>query len=131
MNTTPDYATNLRKLRDKEGFTQEYLADRMGICPSTLNRIENNKRRFPMDLIPKLAEATQKSPEEILKQLNGVTVQSTIQENHGNGVYVSMADYERMQLLFERLLAEKDQRLLEKDEFISMLKEQLRHTAMA
>ena len=73
-----------------------------------------------MEMIPKIAKATDKSEEEVFRELNGITVHSSITENHGNGVNVENADLKAIKELYERLLSEKDK-------YIMMLESQLKN----
>ena len=111
MITSPDFSNNFRKLRQKAGHTQESMAECLGISTSAVNRIENNKHGITMSIISKLPKATNKTEEEVIKELNslgGTTVNSTIKENHGTGVNIEAAELKVIKELYERLLAEKD-----------------------
>lgn len=66
-----------------------------------------------------MAKAVDKTPEAVLNELNGVTVHSSIQENHGNGVNVTTLEIETIKSLYERILSEKDR-------YISWLEGQIR-----
>jgi predicted transcriptional regulator/transcriptional regulator with XRE-family HTH domain len=46
----------VRALRRREGLSQVQLADKIGISPSYLNLIENNRRPLPANLLIKLAQ---------------------------------------------------------------------------
>jgi predicted transcriptional regulator/transcriptional regulator with XRE-family HTH domain len=46
----------VRGLRRKEGLTQTQLAERLGVSPSYLNLIENNRRPLPAALLIRLAQ---------------------------------------------------------------------------
>lgn len=46
----------VRALRRREGISQAQLAERLGISPSYLNLIENNRRPLPAGLLLKLAQ---------------------------------------------------------------------------
>ncbi|MEZ4902245.1 MAG: helix-turn-helix transcriptional regulator [Spirosomataceae bacterium] len=106
-----DYSANFRKLREKAGHTQESLAIKMGVCTSIINRMESHKRKIEMDMIPKLVVALNKTPEEVIRELHGVTVYSSIQENHGNGVNIEQSDLKKIIELYERIITEKDKHI--------------------
>lgn len=84
------------------GHTKESMADAMGLNTSAVNRIECGKRQI------KIAKATKKSQEDILGELYGVTVNSSIKENHGNGVNVENSDLKTIKELYERIITEKE-----------------------
>lgn len=52
----PRYGAKVRALRRREGLNQVKLADKLGISPSYLNLIENNRRPLPANLLIRLAQ---------------------------------------------------------------------------
>lgn len=52
----PRFGAKVRALRRRENLTQVQLADRLGISPSYLNLIENNRRALPANLLIRLAQ---------------------------------------------------------------------------
>lgn len=79
-----------------------------------------------MNIVSELPKAFNKSQETITKELSGIntsatTVNSSIQENHGTGVNVEVIDLKIVKELYERILLEKDARLIEKDKYILTL----------
>ena len=54
--SAPKFGAKVRALRRREGLSQVQLADRIGISPSYLNLIENNRRPLPANLLIKLAQ---------------------------------------------------------------------------
>jgi predicted transcriptional regulator/DNA-binding XRE family transcriptional regulator len=53
---SPRFGAKVRALRRRESLCQVDLAGRLGISPSYLNLIENNRRPLPADLLIKLAQ---------------------------------------------------------------------------
>lgn len=53
---TPRFGAKVRALRRRENLSQVQLADRLGISPSYLNLIENNRRPLPANLLIRLAQ---------------------------------------------------------------------------
>lgn len=105
-----EFGQNLRRMRIKAGHTQESLAFGMGVCTSLVNRVESGKQKLKVELIPKIAKAMEKSPESIISELYGITVNITIQENNGNGVKID--NIESIKELYEKILAEKERYVL-------------------
>jgi hypothetical protein len=56
IGATVPLGVKVRGLRRREGLSQAQLADRLGISPSYLNLIENNRRPLPSPLLIKLAQ---------------------------------------------------------------------------
>jgi predicted transcriptional regulator/transcriptional regulator with XRE-family HTH domain len=52
----PRYGAKVRALRRRESLNQVQLADKLGISPSYLNLIENNRRPLPANLLIRLAQ---------------------------------------------------------------------------
>lgn len=56
MSEAPRLGGKVRALRRRENLSQVQLAERLGISPSYLNLIENNRRPLPAPLLIKLAQ---------------------------------------------------------------------------
>jgi transcriptional regulator with XRE-family HTH domain len=112
-------STNFRRLRIEEGYTQESMAEELGVSTSVVNRIESGKRQIKMEEIKKIAKATHKTQEQVLSDLYGITINSSIKDNHGNGVNVENTDVKTIKELYERIIAEKEK-------YICVLETQLR-----
>src|SRR6478609_5413630 len=52
----PRFGAKVRALRRREALSQVQLADKLGISPSYLNLIENNRRPLPANLLIRLAQ---------------------------------------------------------------------------
>lgn len=52
----PRYGAKVRALRRREALNQVQLAEKLGISPSYLNLIENNRRPLPANLLIRLAQ---------------------------------------------------------------------------
>ena len=57
---------NLYKLRRKNGYTQEQVANYLGIAQSNLSKIENGERNFNITLLDKLCLLYNCSPEYLM-----------------------------------------------------------------
>ena len=55
-NEAPRYGAKVRALRRRESLNQVQLAEKLGISPSYLNLIENNRRPLPANLLIRLAQ---------------------------------------------------------------------------
>jgi predicted transcriptional regulator/transcriptional regulator with XRE-family HTH domain len=53
---SPRFGAKVRALRRREGMSQVQLAEQLGVSPSYLNLIENNRRPLPANLLIKLAQ---------------------------------------------------------------------------
>ncbi|MBL0302268.1 MAG: helix-turn-helix transcriptional regulator [Cytophagaceae bacterium] len=107
---------NLRKLRNKINYSQEFMADKLGMDHSSYNRLENGKQKLKMEDIPKIATAFNKSKEEILTELTGWTLNNSNHDNSQNNQNL-IINLEDKELLIQLL---KD-----KDKLISLLEEKI------
>ena len=77
-----DLVTRLRKLRERYGYTQQDVADRIEIGKSAYRSYENNDRRIPVDVLTRVAALYNVSIDELL----GNSYRSDASTNiiHGN-----------------------------------------------
>ena len=77
-----DLVARLRKLRERYGYTQQDVADRIEIGKSAYRSYENNDRRIPVDVLTRVAALYNVSMDELL----GNSYRSDASTNiiHGN-----------------------------------------------
>jgi transcriptional regulator with XRE-family HTH domain len=63
------YGKKLKQLRKIEGWTQEEVANKIGVSKQTYSHYENEKRRPGLDLIRELAEVYQVNIDDIFSQV--------------------------------------------------------------
>jgi transcriptional regulator with XRE-family HTH domain len=61
-----DLGSNLRAARKKLGLTQEQVAERSGVHPTEVSRIEAGKRDPQVSTLRRLAAAVEVSPGDLL-----------------------------------------------------------------
>ncbi len=105
---------NIRKLREKKGFSQEYIAEKLGINQSTYGKLERNISNITLDRLYKIANVLE---EDIITLLN-ISRESTFfnQANQGNGhVETTQNDFkiiiEELKLTYEKMLVIKDEQI--------------------
>jgi len=49
------FGKEIRDIRRKRGYSQDYLADQMNVSRSTISKIENGKFSFSIDYLNKLS----------------------------------------------------------------------------
>lgn len=77
-----ELSARLRKLRDKYGYTQQDVADRIGIGKSAYRSYENNDRRIPVDVLTRVAALYNVSVDELLG--NSARPDASTNIIHGN-----------------------------------------------
>ena len=68
MDLRETFATNLRRLRNAKGMSQDVLAYESEISRSYLSQIEKGKYHVSIEIIGRLADALKAEPEEFLKR---------------------------------------------------------------
>ena len=61
-----DFKFNLRYIREREGFTQSELAEKVGISQAALSNYENGKDRPSVDVCAKMAKALKVSIDDLV-----------------------------------------------------------------
>ena len=68
MDLRETFATNLRRLRNAKGLSQDVLAYEADISRSYLSQIETGKYHVSIEVIGKLATTLEVEPDEFLKR---------------------------------------------------------------
>lgn len=68
MDLRETFATNLRRLRNAKGLSQDKLALEAEVSRSYLSQLEKGVYHVSIDIIGKLADALEAEPEEFLKR---------------------------------------------------------------
>lgn len=106
---------NVRKFREKKGFSQEYVAERLGINQSTYGKLERDMSNITLDRLFKIADVL----EEDITTLLDIGKKNIFNNNHLNNSngYVETInnDYkvmvEELKLAYEKMLAMKDEQI--------------------
>jgi len=59
---------NIKKFREKKGFSQEFLAEKVDCSREFMNRVENRKENISLKMLLKLAYILEISPEKFFKE---------------------------------------------------------------
>jgi|LauGreDrversion4_2_1035121.scaffolds.fasta_scaffold1181667_2 transcriptional regulator with XRE-family HTH domain len=105
----------LRTLRAEKGYTQEKIADMLGIPQATYSNLENNKGKVDLKLLEKIANVYEIDITDLLKNESLVFNQ----KNSGgqNGVIINQ--------LSEKIIEQYESRISELKETIEFLKSQI------
>lgn len=69
------WGEDLRKYRNEECYSQEYMAKQLGLAQSTYQRIESGEIKISKDRLIKIAEILNR-PVEALEKNNGYNIKS-------------------------------------------------------
>ena len=62
-----DIGKNIKQLREIRGYTQEYLASKIGVSQKKLSRIENSDTSPTFDIVLKICESLEITIQGLLK----------------------------------------------------------------
>lgn len=81
MNT--DLGFTIRKYRELKGFTQQQMADFLGMAVSNYNKIENNKLELTVVRMMEIVKILKININVLLEEDNVQSVQLTVNDNKG------------------------------------------------
>lgn len=114
----------IRKLRDSLGYSQEFVAAKMGIAQNTYSKIESGQSPLTVERAKKLAELFDVEFDFFYSD----TDSGVVNNNHGNDYkfIINPETYiENQKELFEMLLREKDEQILYLKSELERVKSQL------
>jgi transcriptional regulator with XRE-family HTH domain len=114
--------TKLIQLREKHGYTQETVCDKIGISQSNYSRIESDKLAPPADILPKIADLYNVNVNTLL----GVTEQGyTNASNYKDNAFSSYLVYQDSQKQHEEAIEAKNETITALKALIESLQGQL------
>ncbi len=110
--------SRIKKLRSEKGYSQEYLADRLGVSQATLSNIESGKTKPDIDVVKNVCEELEVAILELIEDRKTV-----YQENNEQAVgYI--ADTQNF-YVSDKLIEQYEARIKELQERIGELKEEV------
>lgn len=117
-NTTKDLGMRIKNLREAKNYTQDYLAQKLGITQKAYSKIEANETRLPVDHLLKIAEVLETSVNKIL-EIDGSHTFNNYSTHNKEVVVINTITSDKLIELYDQLLKSKN-------EEIATLKEQLK-----
>jgi transcriptional regulator with XRE-family HTH domain len=116
----------LRLLREYRNYSQEYIAEKLGIAQNAYSRIENNQTRLTADRLEKLARILDVPPMELLSEKEPVIhfsgtaplPVSPIREEHWKEMI------ENTRQLYGQVICGKDEKIAHLENEISFLRKE-------
>ncbi len=101
------YGEKIRMIRELRDFSQEYVADQLGIKQNSYSKIENNQSKLTVDMLQKLAKVLDVSPMDIMNHQPAIV---NFQSNQGtqNAIGYIETFVSSQKELFEKLITSKD-----------------------
>lgn len=102
---------NIRKVRERKGFSQEYMANSLEISQASYARLENEDTKITVERLYKIAEILDTSIIDFF-EVDKISIQT--QNNNegafGNGSYIQNLHIENKEI-YEKLLISKDEQI--------------------
>ncbi|MCK4661424.1 MAG: helix-turn-helix transcriptional regulator [Bacteroidales bacterium] len=96
-------STKIKKVRELKGYSQEYMADQMGITQAAYSKIENNEKNINFEKLTTIAKVLDIEPLKLLNFDEQQVFNNCKNGNFGNnGIYNAYSEKER-QLYEERI----------------------------
>lgn len=105
MNNT---GFNIRKQREKKGFSQEYMANSLDISQASYARLENEDTKVTVERLYKIAEILELNISEFL-DIDKVSIHTQNNSDNANG-YVQNLHIESKEI-YEKLIQSKDEQI--------------------
>lgn len=104
-----DIGENIRKVRDLKGFSQQALAESIGLSQKQLSRIETNQVSPTFDTLEKICDALGITLKNLL-QFNEDLIFNNVVETQNGGEFIAYnnTDIKQIENLYKQLLVEKD-----------------------
>jgi transcriptional regulator with XRE-family HTH domain len=119
---------NIRTIRGLKDISQEYLAQKIGVSQSCLQKIESNLSSPTIEKLNDIAKTLEVSLEQLLNFDKRLILKTEFKDNsasHSN-IFTNKTDnFDNERKLFERMVAKRDQEILELKEEIKLLKERI------
>jgi transcriptional regulator with XRE-family HTH domain len=112
--------SKLRAVRTTKGYSQEYMADTLGISQRQYSRLENGQSEITLKYLDKICKELEIEPKELFA--NEIKQENSNQSGgNANAAYVIINE------MSEKLIEQYELRLKEKDETIALLKTEIQH----
>jgi len=107
-------SNNIRKLREKKGFSQEFVAGKLGISQSTYSKLERDISNITLVRLYKIADILEEDVTTVLDIGKKNIINN--RNNQGNGYVETINnDYksiiEEIKLAYEKMLSMKDEQI--------------------
>lgn len=107
--------SKIRNIRNNKGFSQENMADALGISQRQYGRLENGESELTLQYIEKICEVLKINPSELFA--NDINQENTNQSGgFANSAYLIINEFS------EKLVEQYEQRLKDKDNEICFLR---------
>lgn len=104
------YGTKIRMVREIRGFSQGYIAEKLGMAQNTYSKIETNQTKLSTEVLQKIATILEVSPMDIISQQPAIV---NLQSNQGSQQaigYISTFVTSQKEL-YDKIINSKDEEI--------------------
>jgi transcriptional regulator with XRE-family HTH domain len=107
----PKEITNrIKDAREKKNYSQQYLAEQLGISQKAYSKIENGETKLTVDNLLKISKVLEVNLNELFST-DSFSIYNNYHTHNGEGIVVNKQTSEKVQELYERLLKSKDEEI--------------------
>jgi transcriptional regulator with XRE-family HTH domain len=112
------YGDKIRTIRKIRGFSQEYVAQKIGIEQNSYSRIERNETKRSTEMVEKISEALGVSPIDIMNHEPAIINMASNQGTQQGIGYIEHF-YNQQEKLVDKIIDSKDKEISDLKEIIS------------
>lgn len=102
----------IRNIRELKNFSQEYLAQKLGLTTRAYSKIETEETQLTISRLNEISLILNITPQEILGfDKNLIFNNNPVNQQGGRYIAYNNTEIEQIKELYERLLTEKDKRI--------------------
>lgn len=109
-----DYHSNIKKLREKKNYTQEFMAETLGVSQRAYSSIENGHTQLTVDKLLEISDTLKVSVADIIgydsRYVYNNNFNNNATENKGNLIF-KQESFDEYKELYERLLESKNKEI--------------------
>jgi len=107
----------IKRFREAKNYTQAWMAEQLDMSQKAFSKIENNESSLSVEKLQRIAELLEINVSDFFEN-NGKHIYNNIetQRKGGNSFVINQA--EKAMELYEKLVAEKDARILSNEKLI-------------
>lgn len=104
-----NFGERIKSVREKVGYSQDYVASELGMSQKAYSKIENNETQIKGEVLVKLAEIFKSDILELIPTEAKLTYNNIHNFQNGNGIVYDNS--EKLEQLYKQLLESKDEQI--------------------
>lgn len=110
-NTLFNFGERIKIVREKVGYSQDYVAAELGISQKAYSKIENNETQLKGEVLIKLAEIFGTDILELIPTEAKLTYNNIHNVHKGDGVVYNKENIEKIEELYKKVIEAKDSQI--------------------